>query len=58
MNSHNSFCEGLNADVEQVLEDISMMGEAGEEMQMDRADRLVILLIVLINEIITQKLIT
>ena len=55
MNSYYSFCEGLNADVEQVLEDISMMGEAGEEMQMDRSDRLVILLIVLINEIITQN---
>ena len=55
MNSHNSFCEGLNADVEQVLEDISMMGEAGEEMQMDRSDRLVILLIVLINDILTQN---
>ena len=55
MNSYNSICEGLNADVGQVWEDVSaMMGEAGEEMQMDRAERLVILLIVLINDIITQ----
>ena len=35
--ANQCFCEGLNADPMDVLTDISMMGEAGEEMQMERS---------------------